>query len=141
MDMLLFYVLNSELIALPVCVSLSGERIGLATDLTQSPPSIHVSKRLLFSIVHEKSGGRQTVLTITASGQGQAGLHFQWVLWGPRQCVVILLEQDIDRVNLLPKMQRQFSHYKEIVLTLFIHPTLFQTHMLLYSVKEKRRIV
>ncbi|KTG36835.1 hypothetical protein cypCar_00007884 [Cyprinus carpio] len=33
----------------------NGERIGLAADLTQSPPSIHVSKRLLFSIVHEKS--------------------------------------------------------------------------------------
>ncbi|KAG9282034.1 general transcription factor II-I repeat domain-containing protein 1 isoform X1 [Astyanax mexicanus] len=33
----------------------SGERIALAGDLTQSPPSIHVSKRLLFSIVHEKS--------------------------------------------------------------------------------------
>ncbi|XP_030648522.1 general transcription factor II-I repeat domain-containing protein 1 [Chanos chanos] len=33
----------------------NGERIGLAGDLTQSPPSIHVSKRLLFSIVHEKS--------------------------------------------------------------------------------------
>ena len=33
-----------------------GERIGLAGELGQSPPSIHVSKRLLFSIVHEKSG-------------------------------------------------------------------------------------
>ncbi|KTG46369.1 hypothetical protein cypCar_00026521 [Cyprinus carpio] len=33
----------------------NGERVGLAADLTQSPPSIHVSKRLLFSIVHEKS--------------------------------------------------------------------------------------
>ncbi|XP_036435744.1 general transcription factor II-I repeat domain-containing protein 1 isoform X1 [Colossoma macropomum] len=33
----------------------SGERIALAGDLGQSPPSIHVSKRLLFSIVHEKS--------------------------------------------------------------------------------------
>lgn len=61
---------------LTLCVSLPGERIGLAADLTQSPPSIHVSKRLLFSIVHEKSGGRQTVLAITASGQGRAGLHF-----------------------------------------------------------------
>ncbi|XP_056602518.1 general transcription factor II-I repeat domain-containing protein 1 isoform X2 [Triplophysa dalaica] len=36
------------------CVD-NGERIGLAGDLAQSPPSIHVSKRLLFSIVHEKS--------------------------------------------------------------------------------------
>ncbi|XP_051973495.1 general transcription factor II-I repeat domain-containing protein 1-like isoform X5 [Xyrauchen texanus] len=33
----------------------NGERIGLAGDLAQSHPSIHVSKRLLFSIVHEKS--------------------------------------------------------------------------------------
>ncbi|XP_026871688.2 general transcription factor II-I repeat domain-containing protein 1 isoform X2 [Electrophorus electricus] len=32
-----------------------GERLGLGGDLAQSPPSIHVSKRLLFSIVHEKS--------------------------------------------------------------------------------------
>ncbi|XP_055797799.1 general transcription factor II-I repeat domain-containing protein 1 isoform X1 [Salvelinus fontinalis] len=31
------------------------EWIGLQGDLGQSPPSIHVSKRLLFSIVHEKS--------------------------------------------------------------------------------------
>ncbi|XP_067113462.1 general transcription factor II-I repeat domain-containing protein 1 [Osmerus mordax] len=33
----------------------NSERIGLAGELGQSPPSIHVSKRLLFSIVHEKS--------------------------------------------------------------------------------------
>ncbi|XP_046877037.1 general transcription factor II-I repeat domain-containing protein 1 isoform X3 [Hypomesus transpacificus] len=33
----------------------NNERIGLAGELGQSPPSIHVSKRLLFSIVHEKS--------------------------------------------------------------------------------------
>ncbi|KAM6970051.1 general transcription factor II-I repeat domain-containing protein 1 [Aplochiton taeniatus] len=33
----------------------NGERIGLPGELGQSPPSIHVSKRLLFSIVHEKS--------------------------------------------------------------------------------------
>ncbi|TRY83601.1 hypothetical protein DNTS_021446 [Danionella cerebrum] len=33
----------------------NGERLGLTADLTQSPTSIHVSKRLLFSIVHEKS--------------------------------------------------------------------------------------
>ncbi|KAL0994593.1 hypothetical protein UPYG_G00124560 [Umbra pygmaea] len=33
----------------------NGERIGLQGELGQSPPSIHVSKRLLFSIVHEKS--------------------------------------------------------------------------------------
>ena len=34
----------------------SGEWIGLQGELGQTPPSIHVSKRLLFSIVHEKSG-------------------------------------------------------------------------------------
>lgn len=33
----------------------NSDRIGLAGELGQSPPSIHVSKRLLFSIVHEKS--------------------------------------------------------------------------------------
>ncbi|KAK6317385.1 hypothetical protein J4Q44_G00127850 [Coregonus suidteri] len=33
----------------------NGEWIGLQGELGQSPPSIHVSKRLLFSIVHEKS--------------------------------------------------------------------------------------
>ncbi|KAJ7996835.1 hypothetical protein DPEC_G00222640 [Dallia pectoralis] len=33
----------------------NGERIGVQGELGQSPPSIHVSKRLLFSIVHEKS--------------------------------------------------------------------------------------
>ncbi|XP_062844371.1 general transcription factor II-I repeat domain-containing protein 1 isoform X2 [Trichomycterus rosablanca] len=33
----------------------SGERISLTGDVTQNPPSIHISKRLLFSIVHEKS--------------------------------------------------------------------------------------
>ncbi|XP_053341580.1 general transcription factor II-I repeat domain-containing protein 1 isoform X3 [Clarias gariepinus] len=33
----------------------NGERIALAGDVVQSPPSIHISKRLLFSIVHEKS--------------------------------------------------------------------------------------
>ncbi|KAI5608378.1 general transcription factor II-I repeat domain-containing protein 1 isoform X1, partial [Silurus asotus] len=33
----------------------NGERLALAGDVAQSPPSIHISKRLLFSIVHEKS--------------------------------------------------------------------------------------
>ncbi|XP_063060091.1 general transcription factor II-I repeat domain-containing protein 1 isoform X2 [Engraulis encrasicolus] len=33
----------------------SGDQITLAGDLSQCPPSIHISKRLLFSIVHEKS--------------------------------------------------------------------------------------
>ncbi|XP_028823465.1 general transcription factor II-I repeat domain-containing protein 1 [Denticeps clupeoides] len=33
----------------------NGERVGMAAELGQSPPGVHVSKRLLFSIVHEKS--------------------------------------------------------------------------------------
>ncbi|KAL2095019.1 hypothetical protein ACEWY4_009738 [Coilia grayii] len=33
----------------------NGDQIGIAGDLGQCPPSIHISKRLLFSIVHEKS--------------------------------------------------------------------------------------
>ncbi|XP_066517041.1 general transcription factor II-I repeat domain-containing protein 1 isoform X2 [Hoplias malabaricus] len=41
--------------ALAIDGSDCGERISLAGDLGQSPPSIHISKRLLFSIVHEKS--------------------------------------------------------------------------------------
>ena len=35
---------------------LSEEMIGVPNDLGQSPPGVHISKRLLFSIVHEKSG-------------------------------------------------------------------------------------
>ncbi|XP_031427386.1 general transcription factor II-I repeat domain-containing protein 1 isoform X2 [Clupea harengus] len=33
----------------------NGDQISIAGDLSQCPPSIHISKRLLFSIVHEKS--------------------------------------------------------------------------------------
>ncbi|KAL4660576.1 general transcription factor II-I repeat domain-containing protein 1 isoform X1 [Arapaima gigas] len=33
----------------------SGDRLGVPGDVGQSPPGLHVSKRLLFSIVHEKS--------------------------------------------------------------------------------------
>jgi len=86
----------------PFLFALPGERIGLAADLTQSPPSIHVSKRLLFSIVHEKSGGRQTVLAITASGQGQAGLHFSGFYGVPSSA-----SNRARIVSFHPKIQRQ----------------------------------
>ncbi|XP_018597600.1 general transcription factor II-I repeat domain-containing protein 1 isoform X2 [Scleropages formosus] len=33
----------------------NGDRLGVPGDVGQSPPGLHVSKRLLFSIVHEKS--------------------------------------------------------------------------------------
>ncbi|XP_053474245.1 general transcription factor II-I repeat domain-containing protein 1 isoform X2 [Ictalurus furcatus] len=46
---------SDEKAAVPKEVTDNGERIPLAGDVAQSPPSIHISKRLLFSIVHEKS--------------------------------------------------------------------------------------
>lgn len=40
----------------------SDETVRLPGDQGQSPPGIHISKRLLFSIVHEKSGNLRTAL-------------------------------------------------------------------------------
>lgn len=69
-------------------MSLPGERIGLAGDLAQSPPSIHVSKRLLFSIVHEKSGGRQTLHNYHSVWPNKGLGFFSGALWGLKQCLM-----------------------------------------------------
>lgn len=43
---------------------ISDETSRLAGDQSQSPPGVHISKRLLFSIVHEKSGESRVIFPL-----------------------------------------------------------------------------
>lgn len=56
-----------------------GERLALTGDVTQNPPGIHISKRLLFSIVHEKSGlalATDTAITVNVKPHSDKEGHW-----------------------------------------------------------------
>lgn len=91
---------------LPVCAL--GERIALAGDVAQSPPSIHISKRLLFSIVHEKSGVQQTK-AITNSDFSSEFLYY--------------FTCNADRVAMGKKMMRQ--HFRPLDCTVLSSSRLY----------------
>ena len=120
------YVYSVNSYNIPFFLIFSGDQISIAGDLSQCPPSIHISKRLLFSIVHEKSGGSNWFLWKYRSVLYQKAVSVLSVQDGK----VVLLQISQFRTLLFSQLFKSFWKQRNKCLGTGLAFTLYYTYII-----------